>query len=229
MNITPDSIIFWKYGIVKLNATILTTWVLMLVLVVGSWLLNRRIVKGKISSKFAILLEIIVGFIYKHLQDTGLRHPEKYIGFIGTLFIFIGFSGILTILPGYIPPTGSLSTTAALAISVFIAVPIYAIQEKGVIGFLKNYLHPFFIFLPLNILGDFSRTLALAVRLFGNTMSGTMVIGIIISVSPLLFPVFLHLLELITGLVQAYIFTVLATVYIAAATRTFEENRTKGA
>ena len=229
MDITPDSIILWKYGFLKLNATILTTWLVMLVLVIGSYFFTRRIVKGKISSGVKTLLEIIVGFIYKNLQETGLQKPEKYIGFIGTLFIFIGFSGLLTIIPGYIPPTGSLSTTAALAICVFIAVPLYAIQEKGMIGFLKNYLHPFFIFLPFNIIADFTRTLALAIRLFGNTMSGTLIIGIIISISPLIFPVFLHVLDLITSLVQAYIFTVLATVYVAAATRTIEEVKPKGA
>jgi F-type H+-transporting ATPase subunit a len=229
MDITPDLIILWKYGFLKLNATILTTWVVMLVLVIGSYFFTRRIVKGKISSGVETLLEIIVGFIYKNLQETGLQKPEKYIGFIGTLFIFIGFSGLLTIIPGYIPPTGSLSTTAALAICVFIAVPLYAIQEKGVIGFLKNYLHPFFIFLPFNIIADFTRTLALAIRLFGNTMSGTLIIGIIISISPLIFPVFLHVLDLITSLVQAYIFSVLATVYVAAATRTIEEVKPKGA
>ena len=228
MDITPDTIILWKYGMIKLNATILFTWLVMFILVVGSWFFTRRVVKKEISSNMETLLEIIVGFVYKHLQETGLKTPEKYIGFIGTLFIFIGFCGILTIFPGYIPPTGSLSTTAALAICVFIAVPLYAISEKGVIGFLKNYLHPFFIFLPFNIIADFTRTLALAIRLFGNTMSGTLIIGIIISISPLIFPVFLHILDLITSLVQAYIFTVLASVYIAAATRTFEEVKTKG-
>lgn len=228
MDITPDSIILLKVGFLKLNATILMTWVVMGILVMGSWLITRRIEKGKISSRFETLVEIIVGFVNKQLQEIGLRTPEKYLDFIGTLFIFIGFCGIMTIVPGYVPPTGSLSTTAALAICVLIAVPLYAIKVKGVVGFLKNYLHPFFIFLPFNIIGDFTRTLALAVRLFGNTMSGTLIIGIIISVSPLFFPVFLHILDLITSLVQAYIFTVLATVYIAAATRTLEEIRTKG-
>lgn len=228
MDITPDTIILLKYGMIKINATILFTWMVMFILIVGSWFFTRRVVKGQISANVETMLEIIVGFVYKHLQETGLQTPEKYIGFIGTLFIFIGFSGILTIFPGYIPPTGSLSTTAALAICVFIAVPLYAISEKGVIGFLKNYLHPFFVFLPFNIIADFTRTLALAIRLFGNTMSGTLIIGIIISISPLFFPVFLHVLDLITSLVQAYIFTVLASVYIAAATRTFEEVKTKG-
>lgn len=228
MDITPDSIIFWKHGILKLNATVLFTWMVMFILTGCSWLITRKIEKGNISAQLETLLEIIVGFVYKNLQDIGLRTPEKYIGFIGSFFIFIGFCGLLTIIPGYIPPTGSLSTTAALAICVFIAVPVYAIREKGFIGFLRNYLHPLFIFLPFNIIADFTRTLALAIRLFGNTMSGTLIIGIIVSLSPLFFPVLLHLLDLITSLVQAYIFTVLATVYIAAATRTFEEIKPKG-
>ena len=225
MEITPDSIIFWKYGVLKLNATILTTWAVMFVLVGGSYFFTRRIQKGKISAGIETILEIIVEFIYHQLQEGGLPRPEKYMGFIGTLFIFIGFSGLLTIFPGYIPPTGSLSTTAALALCVFFAVPLYAIKEKGIVGFLKNYLHPFFIFMPFNLIADFTRALALAIRLFGNTMSGTLLIGIIIGLSPLLFPVLLHVLDLITSTIQAYIFTVLATVFIAAATRTFEPKK----
>jgi len=222
MNITPDSIIFWQFGIIKLNATIVLTWVVMFILAAGSWLLTRRLKKASRSTQAETLLEIVIGFVYLNLQELGLKAPERYIDFIGTLFIFIGFCGILTIVPGYIPPTGSLSTTAALAISVFIAVPMYAIQEKGLIGYLKNYLRPVFIYLPFNIIGEFTRTLALAVRLFGNAMSGALLIAIIISLSPIFFPIFVHVLDLITSLVQAYIFTVLATVYIAAATRTYD-------
>ena len=208
MEITPDSSIVWQYGIAKLNTTILTTWVVMFILAGVSWLVTRRMKKESASTRLATLLEILVAFVYQNLRDIGLRTPEKYIDFIGTLFIFIGFSGLLTIFPGYVPPTASLSTTAALAICVFIAVPLYAIKEKGVLGYLKNYLHPFFLFLPFNIIGDFSRTLALAVRLFGNTMSGTLIIGLIVSLTPFLFPVVLHLLDLILSLVQAYIFTI---------------------
>lgn len=228
MNITPDAITLFRYGFIHLNVTILMTWLVMIVLVIFSWLVTRRIAKRKASSRLETMLEVIVEFIYRQLQDIGLAKPEKYIFFIGTLFIFIGFCGILTVLPGYIPPTGSLSTTAALAICVFIAVPSYAIKEKGVVGFFRNYLRPFFIFLPFNIIADFTRTLALAMRLFGNAMSGTLIIGIMISLSPLVFPVFFHVLDLITSMIQAYIFTVLATVYIAAATRTFEEVKSKG-
>lgn len=124
------------------------------------------------------------------------------------------------IIPGYRPPTGSLSTTAALAICVLIAVPLFAILQRGLGGYLKTYIEPNIIMLPFNIISEVSRTLALAVRLYGNVMSGTIIAGILISVAPFFFPVLLQLLGLLTGMIQAYIFAVLAMVYIAAATKT---------
>ena len=121
------------------------------------------------------------------------------------------------IFPFYEPPTGSLSTTAALALSVFIAVPIYGIREQGLWKYLKSYLQPTWIMLPFNIISEISRTLALAVRLFGNMMSGAMIVGILLTISPFIFPLVMTLLGLLTGMVQAYIFSILAAVYIAAA------------
>ena len=126
----------------------------------------------------------------------------------------------LPFFPGYEPPTGSLSTTAALAICVFVAVPFYGIQERGWGGYLRSYLEPTVIMLPFNIIGELSRTLALAVRLFGNMMSGTMILGILLIVTPFVFPAVMSALGLLTGMVQAYIFSILALVYIAAATGT---------
>ena len=152
----------------------------------------------------------------------GLHHPEKYLGFLGTLFLFIAVSNLCAIIPGYEPPTGSLSTTSALAISVFVAVPFFGIEEQGLGGYLKSYLKPTLIMLPFNIISELSRTFALAIRLFGNIMSGTMIVGILLTITPLIFPIFMNLLGLLTGMVQAYIFSILATVYIAAATRTRE-------
>ena len=123
-------------------------------------------------------------------------------------------------IPGYEPPTGSLSTTAALALCVFVAVPLFGIMDQGVGGYLKSYLEPTFIMLPFNLISELSRTLALAVRLFGNMMSGAMIIAILLTITPLFFPVVMTALGLLTGMVQAYIFSILAAVYIAAATRT---------
>ena len=146
-----------------------------------------------------------------------MRQPRIYLGFLGTLFVFIATASLATVIPGYEPPTGSLSTTAALAICVFIAVPLYGIKEQGLLRYLGSYLEPTPIMLPFNIIGEFSRTLALAVRLFGNMMSGTMILAIMLSITPFIFPIVMSALGLLTGMVQAYIFSILATVYIAAA------------
>lgn len=218
MHLSPDDLIFWQYGFLKLNATILATWGLMLILAVGSKAVTRKLSIGLERSRWQNLLEIVVIAIHKHIEDVGLRQPRIYLGFVGTLFLFVALASLFTIIPGYEPPTGSLSTTAALAICVFFAVPIYGIREQGLVRYLRSYLKPTPVMLPFNIIGEFSRTLALAVRLFGNMMSGTMILAILLAVSPFLFPVVLNALGLLTGMVQAYIFSILATVYIAAAT-----------
>jgi F-type H+-transporting ATPase subunit a len=139
--------------------------------------------------------------------------------FIATLFLLIATANLLSIVPWYNPPTGSLSTTAALALCVFIAVPAYGIARKGVGAYFKQYVQPSPIMLPFNIIGDFSRTLALAVRLFGNIMSGTLIVGVLISLAPLFFPLVMQAFGLLIGMIQAYIFAVLAMVYIASAAR----------
>ena len=217
MHLSTDQLIFWQHGFLKLNGTIVYTWGLILVLALGAKLITRRLTTGRSISRWQCALEIIVLGIKKQIAEVGLRQPEKYLGFVGTLFLFIATANIFTILPGYEPPTGSLSTTAALAFCVFVAVPFYGIQERGWGGYLRSYLEPTVIMLPFNIISEFSRTLALAVRLFGNMMSGTMILGILLIVTPFLFPVVMSALGLLTGMVQAYIFSVLSLVYIAAA------------
>ncbi|MHB8921277.1 MAG: F0F1 ATP synthase subunit A [Halothiobacillus sp.] len=219
MHLSPDQIIFWQYGFIKLNATIVTTWGLMGVLVVAAVLTTRKLSTGLERSRWQNLLEIIVTGINQQISEVGLRQPQKYLGFLGTLFLFIATASLFTIVPGYEPPTGSLSTTTALAICVFVAVPLFGIQDQGLAGYLKEYLKPTIIMLPFNIISELSRTLALAVRLFGNMMSGTMIIAILLTITPFIFPIFMSVLGLLTGMVQAYIFSILAAVYIAAATR----------
>ncbi len=220
MRLSPDQLIFWQHGFVKLNATIIFTWAIMLLLIVGSKLVTAKLSTDLKRAPWQNLLEIIVSAIEKQIQDVGLNEPEKYIGFLGTLFLFIATASLCTILPGYEPPTGSLSTTAALALSVFVAVPLFGIEEQGFANYLNTYMQPTVIMLPFNIISELSRTLALAVRLFGNMMSGTMIIAILLTISPLIFPIVMTMLGLLTGMVQAYIFSILAAVYIAAATRT---------
>jgi len=191
----------------------------MLVLSLGAMLITRRLETELTISRWQCGLEIVVTTIMKQIEEAGLHQPEKYIGFLGTLFLFIAIAALATIIPGYESPTGSLSTTAALAICVFVAVPVFGIAEQGLRGYLDSYLKPTVIMLPFNIISELSQTLALAVRLFGNMMSGTMILAILLTVAPLVFPIVMSALGLLTGMVQAYTFSILATVYIAAATR----------
>ncbi len=223
MNLSPDNIIYWQVGFFKLNATIVYTWGLMLVLVIASKLITRHLSTDHHRSRWQNLMEIIVTGINQQIEEVGLKNPHKYIGFIGTLFLFVAMASLFTIIPGYEPPTGSLSTTTALAICVFVAVPMFGIEASGVGEYLSSYLKPTLIMLPFNIISEISRTLALAVRLFGNMMSGTMILAILLTITPYLFPLVMSALGLLTGMVQAYIFSILATVYIAAATRVRED------
>jgi F-type H+-transporting ATPase subunit a len=218
VRITPDQLILWQYGFIKLNATIVTTWGLMLLLALGAQRITRKLTSEVIPSRWQAALEILITGIDAQIKEVGLSVPQRYIGFIGTLFIFIATANLLTLVPGYTPPTSSLSTTAALALCVFVAVPVFGIGRRGWRPYLKSYLQPTVIMLPFNLISELSRTLALAVRLFGNMMSGTMIIAILLTITPLIFPVAMTALGLLTGLVQAYIFSILATVYVAAAT-----------
>jgi len=220
VRLSPDQMIFWQHGFFKLNGTIVFTWGLMLVLAVGSKLITRKLSTELKRSRWQNLLEIIITAIGKQIEEVGLQNPKKYIGFLGTLFLFVALAALCTVIPGYEPPTGSLSTTAALALCVFVAVPLFGIEEQGLKGYLKTYVEPTVIMLPFNLISELSRTLALAVRLFGNMMSGAMIIAILLTITPFVFPIVMTMLGLLTGMVQAYIFSILAAVYIAAATRT---------
>jgi len=220
MRLSPDQLIFWQHGFITLNATIVFTWGLMLVLAVGAKLITRNLTTEHQRSRWQNLLEMIVTAITVQIGEIGLKNPRRYLGFLGTLFLFVAAAALGTVIPGYEPPTGSLSTTAALALGVFVAVPLFGIGERGLGRYLKSYVQPTFIMLPFNIISEVSRTLALAVRLFGNMMSGAMIIAILLTITPFVFPIVMTLLGLLTGMVQAYIFSILAAVYIAAATRT---------
>ena len=217
MKLSPDETIFWQHGFFTINLTIVTTWGIMLLLVLAALLITRNLKTGIQISRWQCILEMLVTGINNQIEEIGLKNPKDYIGFIGTLFLFIVVSNILIILPWYEPPTGSLSTTTALAICVFLAVPFFGIAKTGVLGYLKTYIKPTFIMLPFNLISEITRTLALAVRLFGNMMSGGLIIAILLSITPFIFPIVMKALGLLTGMVQAYIFSILATVYIAAA------------
>jgi F-type H+-transporting ATPase subunit a len=217
MHLSPDEIIYWQYGVIKISATLVFTWVIMAILVVGAYFITHNLNKKGYRSRWQNGLEIIVTTINEQILDAGLDKPRRYMGFLGTLFLFIATANLLTIFPSFEPPSSSLSTTIALAFCVFVSVPFYGIKNKGVKQYLYSYAEPTYFMLPFNIVGELSRTLALAVRLFGNMMSGAMILAILLVISPLIFPVVMSLLGLLTGMVQAYIFFVLASVYIAAA------------
>ena len=228
MTISPDGIILFEWGWFKINATIFFTWLVMFLLTFGSWLVTRKMTSEGPLSRWQNLLEVLVDGLKGQIREVSRQEPGPYLPFVGTLFIFIAISNILAIVPGYTPPTSSLSTTAALAICVFIAVPVFGIVNQGVMNYLRQYLQPTFFMLPFNIIGELSRTLALAVRLYGNMMSGTIIVAILLTITPLVFPVVMQALGLLTGLIQAYIFAILAMVYIASASKAHQAIEKKG-
>lgn len=217
--ISPDQVVLrqWEWG--ALNLTLVMTWAVMVLITVGSWLVTRRLATGTKIPRWQNLLEVVVDGMRRQIQEISQQDSGRYLPFVGTLFVFIAVSNLLTIVPGYVAPTASLSTTAGLAICVFVAVPIYGIAHQGLRGYLRHYLRPTPFMLPFHVIGELSRTLALAVRLFGNIMSGTKIAAILLAIVPLFFPIVMQALGLLTGMIQAYIFAVLAMVYIASATR----------
>jgi len=222
-DISPDQVVYWQWGPVSLNATIVFTWGVMALMVLFALLVTRRLTADVRFSRWQNLLEILVDGMKNQIREISREAPGRYLPFIGTLFLFIFVCNLLTVVPFYVAPTASLSTTAALALCVFVAVPLFGIRDRGLGGYLKQYIQPTVFMLPFNVMGELSRTLALAVRLFGNIMSGMKIGAILLAIAPILFPVVMHALGLLTGIIQAYIFAVLAMVYIASASRAQKE------
>ncbi|MEZ6097701.1 MAG: F0F1 ATP synthase subunit A [Pirellulaceae bacterium] len=228
VQITTDEWIFWQsqaWPTVKLNATIVFSWLVMAILAFGSWLVTRKLATGTEIPRFQNVVEVLVTGMRDQIRDVSRQDPGQYLPFVGTLFLFIGMANLLSVVPGYRPPTGSLTSTAALATCVFVAVPVYGITSQGLGGYLKHYIQPTPLMLPFNIIGELSRTLALAVRLYGNMMSGTVIAAILIGFVPLFVPILMQLLGLLTGMIQAYIVAVLAMVYIASATKVLRDGQ----
>ncbi|MFA5668335.1 MAG: F0F1 ATP synthase subunit A [Balneolaceae bacterium] len=227
MRLSPDQLIFWEYGFININLTIVITWLLMALLAGGSWIITRKLDSEIKTTRWQSILEMLVLLMRDQIKEVGLKQPRKYMPFIATLFIFIVVANLLSIIPWYEPPTASLSTTTALALCVFISVPFFGIAEDGLRGYLRSYLQPNFIMLPFNIISEVSRTLALAVRLFGNMMSGGLIVTVLLSIAPFFFPIIMSALGMLTGVIQAYIFAILATVYITAATQDAQQKKNK--
>ena len=220
MHVTPDQIVLLQRGHVVLNATILCTWIVMVLLILNSWLVTRKLAPvGEPRSRWQNALEVMVEAVRGQIREVCPEGGDTHLPFVGTLFLFIAVSNTLDIVPGWHAPAGSLSTTAALAFSVGVAVPVFGVQRHGLIGYFRHYLRPAWVMLPFHLLAETTRNLALAVRLFGNIMSGSMIVALLVSIAPLFFPVLMQVLGLLIGLIQAYIFAILAMVYIAAATQ----------
>lgn len=224
MPITPDHTIYWQWRFLHLNATIVYTWGVMLLLTVVSWLVTRNLDKLDLHrSRWQNALEVIVVAIRNQIRELCPVGGDTYLPFVGTLFLFIAVSNLLEVIPGWHAPTGSLSTTSALAICVGVAVPLFGIMRQGIVEYFRHYLRPAFIMLPFHLMSETSRNVALAIRLFGNIMSGSLIVGILLAIAPLFFPLLMQALGLLIGLIQAYIFAILAMVYIAAAVNSQRE------
>lgn len=227
MTLTPDDLVAFRAFGLEVNATLAFSWGVMALLAVGTWAATRGLRRDR-PPLVATAVEALVGFVLDQIRDVTEQDPEPYLPFVGTLFLFILTSNLLAVVPGFEPPTGSLSTTAALALCVFFAVPGYGVARLGPIGYLRTYLQPTPLMLPFKLIGEFSRTLALAVRLFGNVMSGTVIAAILLGVAPLLFPAVMQAFSLLVGAIHAYIFAILAIVYIASGTRARTDGEPKG-
>ncbi len=215
-------------GPVPITVTVVVTWAMIAGLAVVA-----LIVRGRLSARrpgpLQIGSEALVTWLDTEIRNIIGDRPERYFPLIATLFIFVLMLNLVSNLPGIKSPTGDPATTVALAVIVFLSVPFYGIATKGVGRYFMTYLRPTPFMLPLNIIGEISRTLSLAVRLFGNVMSGGLIVGVLISIVPLVVPLFMMFLGLITSVVQAYIFPVLAMVYIGGAVRLEQKRAMKHA
>ncbi|WP_299565302.1 F0F1 ATP synthase subunit A [uncultured Sulfitobacter sp.] len=218
MTLTPDQIIMFELAGVAINATVFYTWIVMALLTVASMLITRRLRPDVPPNRWRTTLEVIVQGIQSQIAEIAPGPSRHLLYFAGTLFLFVAVSNLLLVVPGFEPPTSSLSTTTALALSVLIAVPMFGVSNRGIGGYLKTYVQPSVVMLPFNIISEFSRGVSLAIRLYGNIMSGAVIAAILLSVAPFFFPVVMDVLGLLTGMIQAYIFAILATVYISSAT-----------
>lgn len=220
MSIDPSSIVYVQWGFVRITATLVFTWVTMLILTVLGIALTRNLTSEENIGKGQTVLEAVFMTIQKQIEGVSKKDSEKYLPFVSTLFLLIMSATLFSLIPGYRPPTGSLNTTIALSMCVFFAVPYFGIQTVGIKTYLKQYTKPSVVMLPFNIISEISRVISLAVRLYGNVMSSSIIVIILLGVVPFFFPVIIQLLGLLTGTIQAYIFAILAIVYIASATNT---------
>jgi len=209
------STLLFHIGPVAITRPVVTTWIIMAVLALVCRFVTRRL--SMLPDRRQAVLEGIVTGIIGQIEDVIRKDGRPFLPLVGTLFIFLVIANLCGVLPGVEAPTGKIETPAALALIVFFSVHYFGVRARGLRGYLASFAEPKLIMLPLNILSEITRTFSLMVRLFGNIMSGEFIIGLVVALAGLFVPIPLMALEILVGLVQAYIFTVLATVFIGAA------------
>ena len=214
-----------QVGPVVITRVVVTTWGIIVVLA-GAAALATRGLRVEAPGRVQSALEIVVDTTASQIRDTLRAAPDRYVPLLGTLFVFLVVANLSAIIPGVEPPTAHVETPAALAVIVLCATHYYGIRARGVRAHLADYVKPNPLLLPLNVLAELTRTFSLTVRLFGNVMSHELVIGIVLAIAGLLVPVPLMVLGILIGLIQAYIFTVLATVFVGAAVEARERRQT---
>jgi F-type H+-transporting ATPase subunit a len=219
-HIFGETVVF-GLGPIPVTATMLTSLAVSLLLVAGAALLTRSARRTPASTAAALAL-LTVQWLEQLVHDVTGRAEPALVALCGSLFLFIAACNLSGQLPGVNPPTASLATTSALAAVVFLAVPAAGIRARGLRGYLLGYFRPNPLFAPLHVISELSRTLALSVRLFGNIMSGHLVVALLVALTGFLVPMPLMALDVLIGLLQAYIFSILAAVYVGAAVRATE-------
>lgn len=200
---------------VPITKTVISTWLVMAFLVILSWLITRKMsfVPGRLQNVVELFVEAIVNLI----EGVSLGNGKRFLPLVGTLALFIGTANLAHLVPGLKAPTSDFNTTFALALVVFFAVPFYGVTTRGFKGYLKEYLSPSPILLPFHVISELTRTFSLALRLFGNILGEEIIIGILFILAPIFVPVPMMLFSIFTGIIQAYIFTVLTVVYLSSA------------
>jgi F-type H+-transporting ATPase subunit a len=216
MNHSPlQTTALFHIGPVAITEPVIVTWAIMALLVLFSVAVTRRL--SLVPSKAQTVLELFVSAIDSQIRDTMQVEPGLYRALIGTIFIFILIANWSSLLPGVEAPTAHLETDAAFGVIVFCSTIFYGVRALGLSGYLRTFTQPTWVMIPLNIVEQVTRTFSLVVRLFGNVMSGVFIGAIVLSLAGLFVPIPFMALDLLTGAIQAYIFTVLAMVYIGAA------------
>ena len=216
-----EAAVVFRAGPIMVTGTVVTTWALMAALAIACRLATRRF--GVLPGGLQAMIETLVLAIDDQIRGIVNRDPAEFASLIGTLFIFLVVANLSGILPGVRAPTAVIETPAALAAIVFFSVHYFGVKLLGLGGYLKGYVKPNPFLLPLNILSEFTRSFSLMMRLFGNIMSDELVIGIVVALAGLLVPIPFMAFEILVGLVQAYIFSVLAAVYIGGAVGSIEK------